>query len=154
MAPGDRDAIAEILAAVGNFNPEEIECALELVDMYLRDIHQKDYRLVVAESPAGRVCAYACYGPTPMTRGTYDLYWLATSPAAQGHGIGRSLMDYVEARVREEKGRLLVLETSSKDSYIDTVRFYRRLHYEEAARIRDFYDRGDDKLVFVRRLCS
>jgi ribosomal protein S18 acetylase RimI-like enzyme len=86
-----------------------------------------------------------------MTRGAYDLYWIATHPGTQGRGVGRELMNYVEDRVREENGRLLIIETSSKESYRNTVGFYRRLEYEEASRIRDFYDVGDDKLVFVRR---
>ena len=60
-------------------------------------------------------------------------------------------MAHVENQVREENGRLLIIETSSKESYGKTVGFYRRLGYEEASRIRDFYDVGDDKLIFVRR---
>ena len=84
--------------------------------------------------------------------GTFDLYWIATHPDAQGLGFGRALMMFVEDRVREEKGRLLILETSSKESYGDTVRFYHRMGYEQASQIRDFYDVGDDKLTFVKRL--
>jgi ribosomal protein S18 acetylase RimI-like enzyme len=61
-------------------------------------------------------------------------------------------MAFVEDRVREENGRLLVLETSSKESYGKTIQFYQRLGYEEASRIPDFYDVGDDKLTFVKRL--
>jgi ribosomal protein S18 acetylase RimI-like enzyme len=60
-------------------------------------------------------------------------------------------MDYIENKVREENGRLLIAETSSKESYGGTVRFYRRRGYERASRIRDFYDAGDDKLIFVKR---
>ena len=151
MLPQDRAAIVDIVRGVGNFNLAELECALELVDAYLHNPQQNDYRVVVAEDAAGRICGYACWGPTPMTRGTHDLYWIATHPEAQGRGVGRQLMEYVEGKVREENGRLLVIETSSKESYGRTVRFYRRLQYEEASRIRDFYDVGDDKLVFVRR---
>lgn len=152
MEPADRPAVAEIVAAVGNFHAGEIDVALELIDVFLRDKNQKDYYVVVATDPESRVLGYACWGPVPMTRGTYDLYWIATHPKAQGRGFGRSLMTFVEGRVRQEKGRLLVLETSSKESYGNTVRFYRRLGYEEASRIRDFYDVGDDMLVFVKRL--
>jgi ribosomal protein S18 acetylase RimI-like enzyme len=151
MRPEDRPAIVDIVRGVGNFNPSELDCALELVDVYLNNPHQKDYRVVVAEDAAGCVCGYACWGPTPMTRGAHDLYWIATHPAAQGRGVGRQLMQYVEDRVREENGRLLIVETSSKPSYGRTVGFYRRLRYEEVSRIADFYDIGDDKLVFVRR---
>jgi hypothetical protein len=61
-------------------------------------------------------------------------------------------MDYVESKALEMSGRLLVVETSSKASYADTVEFYRRLGYAENSRIRDFYDVGDDKIIFVKRL--
>ena len=57
-------------------------------------------------------------------------------------------MAYVEGKVLEMNGRLLVVETSSKESYAGTVEFYRRLGYEETSRIRDFYDVGDDKIDF------
>ncbi len=152
LVAADRAAVAEIVSAVGNFKPVEIDCALELVDIYLNSKDQKDYRLHVAEDEHGRVLGYTCWGPVPLTAGTYDLYWIATHPDAHGLGFGRALMMFVEDRVREENGRLLVLETSSKESYGDTVRFYHRLGYEEVSRIRDFYDVGDDKLTFVKRL--
>ena len=152
LVAGDREAIARINRDVGNFNPAEMACALELVDIYLDDPGQPDYNFVVVQGTTEEVWAYACWGPTPMTRGTYDLYWIATDPGIQGTGVGRALMKYVEDKVREEHGRLLILETSSKESYDKTVGFYRRLGYEEASRIRDFYDAGDDKLIFVKRL--
>ncbi len=152
LIPEDRAAIARIVGAVGNFNRDEIDCALELVDIYLNHRDQRDYNLVVSENQQGEVSGYACWGPTPLTRGTYDLYWIATHPEAQGKGVGAGLMAYVEDRVREQEGRLLILETSSKESYGKTVDFYQRLGYQEASRITDFYDVGDDKLVFVKRL--
>jgi ribosomal protein S18 acetylase RimI-like enzyme len=150
LEPRDRAAIANIVQSVGNFNQAEIECALELVDACLNDPNQKDYRIVVDEI-AGEVCGYACWGPAPLTKGTFDLYWIAAHPGVQGRGVGRALMAHVENQVRAENGRLLIIETSSKESYGKTVGFYRRLGYEEASRIRDFYDAGDDKLIFLRR---
>ncbi len=152
LVADDREAVERINRNVGNFNPAEVACSLELVDIYLNDPSQLDYRFVVAQGDEGEVCGYACWGPTPMTRGTYDLYWIATDPGVQGKGAGRALMQYVENKVQEEGGRLLILETSSKESYVKTVGFYRRLGYEEASRIRDFYDVGDDKLIFTKRL--
>jgi ribosomal protein S18 acetylase RimI-like enzyme len=151
MAPADRPAVAEIILSVGNFNNAEIDCALELIDIYLRDQTQKDYRIVVAEWRDGRIAGYACWGPIPLTVGSYDLYWIATHPVFHGHGSGRALMSHVEDRVREDGGRLLVLETSSKESYRNTVLFYRQLNYQEELRIHDFYDVGDDKVVLVKR---
>jgi ribosomal protein S18 acetylase RimI-like enzyme len=148
----DRSAVAEIVQAVGNFNPSEISCALELVDIYLTNPLQTDYCMVVAEDEGIGVCGYVCWGPTPMTRGAYDLYWIATAPGAQGRGIGRELMHYVETKIAQEQGRLIIVETSSKESYRKTIQFYRDMNYEEISRLRDFYDVGDDKLIFIKRL--
>ena len=152
VIPADRPAVAEIVSAVGNFKPVEIDCALELVDICLQNRNQEDYRVAVAERSDGEVMGYACWGPVPLTAGTYDLYWIATHPRAHGLGFGRALMAFVENCVRGERGRLLVLETSAKKSYENTVRFYRGLGYEEISRIPDFYDVGDDKLTFLKRL--
>jgi len=149
LAP-DRPGIAAIVEGVGNFNRPEIACALELVDLALGD--SKDYRVLVAQDFEEGIVAYACWGPTPLTRGTYDLYWIATRPDAQGRGCARALLERIETLVREEEGRLLVAETSSRESYADTVRFYRRRGFEEASRIRDFYDVGDDRILFLKYL--
>jgi ribosomal protein S18 acetylase RimI-like enzyme len=151
MRAEDRADVATIVREAGNFSQAEISCAMELVDIYLCNSDQKDYHVVVATGPDGRVCGYACWGPTPLTRGAFDLYWIATHPDVRGSGLGSRLLADVESRVSEQKGRLLVIETSSKESYGNTVGFYRRSGYEEASRIRDFYDVGDDKLVFVKR---
>jgi ribosomal protein S18 acetylase RimI-like enzyme len=152
MAQADRATIADLVVSAGNFNQAEIDCALELVDIFLTDDTQTDYRIVVAQDRGSRVHAYACWGPVPMTKGAFDLYWIATHPDTRGRGFGRALMDYVERKALETNGRLLVVETSSKASYAGTVEFYRRLGYSENHRIRDFYDVGDDKIIFVKRL--
>ena len=152
MRASDRPGVEAVIRAVGNFNPAEIDCALELVDIYLGNPNQQDYWISVAPDEDGIVRGYACWGPVPLTRGTFDLYWIATHPAVQGKGFGRALMTHVESWVREHDARLLVLETSAKPSYDGTVRFYRLQGYEEISRIQDFYDVGDDKLTFVKSI--
>jgi len=152
MVPPDRAAIGSLIVSIENFNKAEVNCAMELVDVYLNNKGQADYRVAVAEDSTSALRAYTCWGPVPLTRGTYDLYWIATHPGSRGRGFGETLMAYVENKVREEKGRLLVVETSGKSSYAGTVEFYRRLGYEEASHIKDFYDVGDDRLIFVKRL--
>lgn len=142
----DRAAIARILAATDAFSPAEIDVALELVD----EPREAGYRFVVAEQ-AGTVAGYACFGATPCTVGTYDLYWIAVDPTLQSKGLGRALLDAVESAVRAEDGRLLIIETASKPEYAATRAFYERCGLELAARIQDFYARGDDKLVYCRR---
>ena len=152
MTRDDRGGIAGLVFSVENFSQAERECAMELVDIYLDDESQKDYWFAVAENSPSKPLAYACWGPVPLTQGTFDLYWIATHPNARGSGFGRALMAHIEGSVREQGGRLLVAETSAKESYRKTIEFYQRLNFEEASRIQDFYDVGDDRLIFIKRL--
>jgi len=146
LAPSDRAPIERILRATAAFTDAEVLVALELVD----ERPEVGYRFVVAEVD-GSVAGYACFGETPCTVGTYDLYWIAVDPARQNLGLGRKLLDAVESAVRADRGRLLVIETASKPAYAATRAFYERCGLELAARIDDFYARGDDKLVYCRR---
>ena len=85
--PGDRAAIGSLLHAVAEFDAEERSVALALVDDAL--CARDDYRVLVVDA-GERLAGYACFGPTPMTRGgTFDLYWIATSPEARGTGVGQ-----------------------------------------------------------------
>jgi ribosomal protein S18 acetylase RimI-like enzyme len=154
MTPGDRSRIHEIVTATGNFNDQEITTAMELVDEALDKGEQSGYIIIVAEMPGAAVTVegYACYGPTPLTEGVFDLYWIAVHPEAQGHGIGRRLIEYVENDIRSRGGRMLLIETSSRDEYGPTIAFYKRTNYELSARIKDFYRIGDDKLIFSKEL--
>jgi hypothetical protein len=47
---------------------------------------------------------------------------------------------------------MVLIETSSQESYGATVRPYERGGYDVAARIRNFYKLGDDKLIFQKEL--
>lgn len=94
---------------------------------------------------------YLCYGHTPMTAATYDLYWMAVEPARKGAGIGRTLVEAFEAAVWAEGGRLIRVETSSRDGYDGTLAFYLRTGYEVASRLEGFYGEGDDLVTLVKR---
>lgn len=148
----DRDRIHEILVATSLFTDEEVRCAVELVDLSFSQAERGDYLVYVLEEPSGAVHGYACYGPTPLTDGVYDLYWIAVEPTRQGQGFGQLLLRFVEDEVRGRRGRMLLIETSSKETYSSTMRFYVRSGYEEISRIKDFYRIEDDKVVYCKRL--
>ena len=82
----------------------------------------------------------------------FDLYWIAVDPKQQGQGFGQVLLRFVENEVRRHRGRMLLIETSSKETYAPTLRFYRRSGYDEISRIKDFYRIEDDKVVFCKKL--
>ena len=150
----DRSRIEEMVVSSDRFNQEEIATALELVDEALERGEKSGYLIVVLEVGKEHppVKGYACYGPTPLTQGAYDLYWIVTDPVVQGKGFGRRLLEYVEKDIVKRGGRMLLIETSSQESYGTTIRFYKRNGYERVARIKDFYRIGDDKLVFLKEL--
>lgn len=147
----------EILTATAVFRPEEIDVALELFDAATAHAPPgggaaaADYEVVGAYADDA-LAGYACYGPTPATDRTFDLYWIAMHPDAQGSGGGSRLLAEVEHRLRNRRGRLLVVETSSRDPYRATRRFYEARGYRQAARIRDFYAPADDRVIYTKRL--
>ena len=146
LCAADRAPIEALLAATGSFRADEIVVALELVD----EGEAAGYRFLVAECE-GRVAGYCCFGETPLTLGTWDLYWIAVDPRLQGSGIGRELMRAAEERVAREGARLLVVETSDKPSYAPTRAFYERLGYAREAELAHYYAPDDGKVVYVRR---
>ncbi len=154
LEPGDRSRIQEIVVSSRNFNDVEIATALELVDGALAEGEKSGYMIVVLEDGKDPpvVRGYACYGPAPLTQGVYDLYWIVIDRAAQNKGFGQRLLKYVEREVVKRGGRMLLIETSSQETYGATIRFYERSGYELVARIKNFYRIGDDKLVFSKEL--
>lgn len=152
----DRDRIHQILIATGRFTDEEVRCAIELVDIALDHPEKGEYLVYVLEEPdsgpSRAIQGYVCFGATPMTDGVFDLYWIAVDPSQQGLGFGQLLLRFVENEVRRQRGRMLLIETSSKESYGPTLRFYQRSGYDEISRIKDFYRIEDDKVVFCKKL--
>lgn len=95
---------------------------------------------------------YVCYGPTPMTENTFDLYWIASDPESRGQGVGASLIAGMEADIRHRKGHLIRVETSATEAYGPTRGFYEGMKYTEEARIKDFYKAGDDLIILTKRI--
>lgn len=151
MVRKDKSTIMDILGTIREFTAEEVTVAEELIDSYLEAPSTSGYLVFVAEVDS-TLTGYVCYGPTPLTKGTWDVYWVAVDPGGQGQGVGKALMTFAENKIRESQGRLAILETSGRPDYDKTRRFHRSLGYEVAARITDFYSPGDDKLIFVKRL--
>jgi len=152
MSRSDKTVVMELIAATEFFRPDEVLVAEELIDVYLNRPDQKDYEIVVTENEEHEVTGYMTWGLTAMTIGTYDLYWMAVSPRHQGHGYGRRLVEWLEAKVAELKGRLIIIETSSTPRYEPTRRFYLGLDYRETARVPDYYQPGDDRVIYIKRL--
>ena len=165
MTPKYRTRVRDILTATKVFRDEEVDVAIELFDeVYGSPIGvdrvsnytpaNSDYFFLGAFTPEDELAGFACYGPTPGTDRTYDLYWIAVHPSAQGTGSGTILLNEVERRLKGRNARLLVVETSSRSDYKNTRGFYIRRGYVESARACDFYAPADDRITFTKRLQS
>ncbi|MBN2206478.1 MAG: GNAT family N-acetyltransferase [Candidatus Aminicenantes bacterium] len=152
LTRNDREAVLRLLAGTGMFTEAEIAVAEEQLDIFLTQPAQKDYDIVVVADEAGGVAGFLSWGPTPLTEGTYDLYWMAVAPNRQGRGYGKALVRWLEDRARAANGRLIVIETSSQPKYHPTRAFYLGLGYNEAARIPDFYKPGDARVIYTKEL--
>ena len=149
----DLRALRRLVESTGVFYPEEIEIAMELLEDRLRRGAKSGYEFIFAES-AGELVGYCAWGAVPLTKGSYDLYGIAVAPEAQGLGLGRQLMHLAELAVAKLGGGRLYIETSSRRAYIRTRRFYRAAGYKQAARLPDFYARGDHKVVFYKVIAA
>jgi ribosomal protein S18 acetylase RimI-like enzyme len=146
----DRTQLEGLLRRIETFTADEVDCALELIDGAVQPSN-KDYQVLVAARD-GKVVGYVCYGPTPMTTGTFDLYWIASDPLVRGQGVGAALVSAMEGDIRRRKGRLIRVETSAMEAYGPTRGFYAAMQYKEESRFRDFYKPGEDLIILAKRL--
>ena len=153
LSATDRGRIEEITRAVGLFREDEIPVALEVFDEAVRSgVGAGPYTALGADIDS-RLAGWICWGPTPCTIGTYDLYWMAVDPALHGAGIGTALVLEME-RILAGEARLIVVETAGRPDYAATRRFYQSRGYRATATIPDFYAPGDDQVVYVKEVRS
>lgn len=150
LSAADRRRIEEITRAVLVFRDDEVPVALEVFDGAVGG--SPDY-IALGATVDDRLVGWICWGPTPCTLGTYDLYWMAVDPAVQGSGVGAALMREMEGRLAGS-ARLIVVETAGRPDYRPTRAFYEARGYRKAAIIPDFYAPGDDQVVYVKTLTT
>jgi ribosomal protein S18 acetylase RimI-like enzyme len=148
----DRETLFSMLRATQVFTPQEIDVAMELIDIVLKEPSQKDYKIDCMVNDDDHAIGYICYGPVPMTQGAFDLYWIVVEPLSQGQGVGSKLLHFLEDTITERKGRMILIDTSSIPPYEKTQKFYSRHGFQEVARVPDYYHPGNDRITFCKKL--
>src|SRR3954463_11886396 len=126
MVAADRGGVFRILENAGNFTPEEVATALELIDEWLELGEHSGYLTYVLEAVAedtAEVLGYVCFGPTPLTEWTFDLYWIAVDKSKHRGGVGKRLLKFTEEEIARRGGTMLLVETSSQETYGGTIQF-------------------------------
>ncbi len=147
----DHPAVLDSVKATGFFRPVEVEIACEVFDDAAMEKPDCNYQSYVAET-GHQVAGWICFGATPCTLGTFDIYWIVVDPTWQRHKIGSKLLQFAEQKIKHQKGRLIVIETSGAERYLPTRAFYERNGYLMAAVVKDFYAPNDDKWIFTKNL--
>lgn len=143
----DINALKHILDSTGLFPSEALE---PMISPFLKDDTCTDiwFAYTVVNVPIGfGYCVHE-----KLTDGTYNLLAIAVDESIQGKGIGAEMMSYLEARLRNDGKRILIVETSGDETYARTRRFYEKLGYKNAATIKDFWKEGEDKVTYYKKL--
>ncbi|HBI80949.1 MAG TPA: N-acetyltransferase [Bacteroidales bacterium] len=149
--PNDPENVREIVSSSGFFHDYEIPVAVELVQERIDKGESSGYHFVFADIN-GQTISYACFGPIPCTKNSYDLYWIATKNEFRGKGVGKVVLNEAERLIKKLGGKTIYIETSSKPLYIPTRKFYISNGYKVEAQLKDFYDINDDKIIFSKLL--
>lgn len=147
----DIENVKEIVKSSGFFRDDEIDVAAGLVEESFENGKEAGYEFIFAEIE-NKTVAYVCFGIIPCTLVSYDLYWIACLEEYRNKGLGKILLKKCEEAVAAMGGKGIYIETSSKEKYEPTRQFYLRNNYLLKHTYPDFYDIGDDKVVYVKFL--
>jgi aminoglycoside 6'-N-acetyltransferase I len=150
LKKSDRPDLIDLIKRTNNFTTEDKRIAIELIDECINEPNNSDYSIVCAEIE-NKVYGFVCFGAASLCVGTYDIYYIGVDPDVSGKGIGKQLINHVELLLKDV-ARMILIETSSSDSYEIARKFYVKLGYAEIERIKDYYKVGEDRLIFQKLL--
>jgi len=143
----DLNGLKEVLESSELFPPEYLD---DMISDYLNNPETEEiwFTCITDDTPI----AIAYCGPEKLTNGTYNLYAIAVRKELQGKGIGQKMMNFIEQLLKHNEKRVLIVETSSIDQYKLTRQFYNKLGYRQEATIKDFWNEGEDKVIYWKKL--
>ncbi len=145
----DKQKVLNFLSASSVFRDNELKIAEQVFDDAVNAGPGGEYLSYVAEQDKS-IVGWVCFGPTPCTVGTYDIYWIAVDPTKRRNGLGSALINFAENKIKNSNGRLIVIETSSTNLYLPTRSFYTKKGYLQMASVDNFYAPGDGKVVYAK----
>lgn len=151
ISPPDREPLIQLCKQQKNFNTQEIEVVIEVIDDALNPT-KNDYQILKAETTQGEVMGFICYGAIPLTDNRFDLYWIAVNQKYYRQGIGNLLLSAMEQRLKVFTPTDIYVDTSSTQGYDAARAFYEKNGYKLAATLTHFYRDGDDKLIYKKRV--
>ena len=147
VTTADVDDLKLVLDSCELFPSEYLD---EMISDYFNNAETEDhwFTFLIDEKP---VAIGYCI-PEKLTEGTYNLLAIGVSQNAQRKGVASAMMEYIEQQLKQNNGRLLLVETSSDDAQIAARKLYQKIGYKQVAVIDDFWKEGEDKIVFLKQL--
>lgn len=146
VTPDDIPAIKATIDANDLFPSDMLD---DMISDYFNNENSKDLWFTYEDD---KPVAIAYCAPEKMTEGTWNLYLIAVHPHYQGEGRGTSMLHYLEETLATRGERILIVETSGLPDFERTRAFYRQRGYDREAQIREFYQAGEDKIIFRKSL--
>ena len=144
-----KDVYLKIAEQTSAFNPAEIE----ILDEVLTDCFEdpKTTYILFEEKNNDRLLGFVIFGRSPITKFSWDIYWMVVDKEFQRKGIGKKLQKRIESYVLlQDKKANLIIETSSKPEYNATRNFYKNSGFKEVGQIPDFYNENDSLIIFYK----
>ena len=148
ILPQDIPALKTVIEANGLFPPDMLD---GMISGYFSSASIGEFWFTYKD-PEPVAIAYCA--PEKMTEGTWNLYLIAVHPDYQGRGVGTAMMKHIEQVLTDRGERILLVETSGLAGFAKTREFYHKCGYAEEARIREFYQAGEDKIIFRKSLIN
>ncbi|HEY0815830.1 MAG TPA: GNAT family N-acetyltransferase [Pseudonocardia sp.] len=149
--PDDTQAIVDLTVDAELFTTEE---AVIVTQMLADHFGPKagDGQVCVVDDVENRLVALAYYEPHVATDRTWELVMIGVHREQHRRGRGAALLHHVEDDLRSREQRLLLVETSALPAFDRARAFYRARGYDEEARVRDYFQDGDDMVLFRKKL--
>ncbi|MGI6394453.1 MAG: GNAT family N-acetyltransferase [bacterium] len=148
----DLEFIKDILISTGFFYDFEIATAVEIGEEVLQKGEASGYHFLFVEDEDFKPYGFTSFGDIPCTRNRFDLYWIGVHEKMRGKGVGSILLKKSEKAVKMLSGKILYIETSAREQYVPTQKFYLKNGYVIETILKDFYDDGDGKVIYSKRL--
>ncbi|GAB5080418.1 N-acetyltransferase family protein [Arthrobacter sp. AD-310] len=149
--PTDSASVVQLVIEAELFPPEARAFLESMMDSYF-ETGQAEGHMCLVDADEGQTVGVVYYQPKPPADRVWDLTMIAVHPGRQGRGRGTALLVRAEQDLRERGQRLLLVETSASPEYLGARKFYARNGYDEEARIRDYWEDGDDLVLFRKAL--
>ena len=150
---GDVPAVLDLVVAAELFSRSETPLLRDMMMDYFEAEHANGHRFVVDEQEDA-ILGVAYYQPREAADRVWDLTMIAVRPAEQRSGRGVALVNWGENELRGRDQRLLMIETSATAQYDRARSFYLKAGFDEEARVRDYWEDGDDLVIFCKSLAT